>query len=66
MFQICGIANIDCVPPYPVEFNRATAIQFIDSGANAGQNCTNLLGQTVPCTDNCEVLGEGPPIITLR
>jgi hypothetical protein len=65
-FQICGTANLQCVPPYPIEFNRATAIQFINSGHNVGQNCTTLAGDTVPCTDDCEVLGEGPPIITLR
>ena len=53
-----------CVPPYTVSFNRATAIQFLDDG-NQGLMCNSTTGVMVPCTGNCEILGEGPPIISL-
>lgn len=64
VFQICGLANTVCVPPYKVAFNRATAIQFIDNG-NKGLMCNDTNGVSVPCTGNCEILGEGPPTIGL-
>lgn len=61
-FQICGSVSYPCVPNYQVTYNYGTAIQFIDDVVPPG-NCTNTLGQSVPCTVQCEVIGTGPPII---
>lgn len=63
IFQICGLSNTVCVPTYTVPFNRATAIQFLDYDGVG--NCTNTDGVQVPCTGNCEILGEGPPIFSV-
>ena len=64
-FQVCGTANIQCVPQnYNVQYNRGNAVQFIGPPPPAGTMCTNNLGATVPCTGDCEILGEGPPVIT--
>jgi hypothetical protein len=63
VFQICGNANVDCIPNYPIEYQRGTAVQFFGSPATG--SCTAKNGSVVPCTQDCEVLGEGPPIISL-
>ena len=48
-----------------MEFNTATAIQYLgSSNGNAGQTCNDTDGKPQPCTQDCEILGEGPPVIT--
>lgn len=64
-FQLCGTANIECIPPYNVLFNRATAVQWLNWNGNAGESCIDVGGVIRPCTGDCEILGEGPPIMSL-
>lgn len=65
-FQICGTSNKLCAPEgYRVEFNYASAMQFFGDLPLAGVNCTDNFLNPVPCTRDCEVLGAGPPIISL-
>ena len=63
-FQVCGLANVDCVPQYLVTYNRGAAVQFVDSNVPINKTCENATGAMVPCTANCEVLGIGAPILT--
>ncbi len=52
---MCGIVQEDCNPPYPVEYKRGAAIQFFGDPPADGSNFTR----------DCEVIGVGPPMITL-
>ena len=63
-FQLCGTADIDCVPVgYNVQYNRGNAVQFIGPAPDPPELCVNNLGQVTACTGPCEILGEGPPVI---
>lgn len=67
-FSVCGVAQVDCLPwhQYPVEYQRGVAVQFFGDPPPPGATCTDkYTGQATNCTRDCEVLGYGPPIITL-
>ena len=64
-FNVCGSATVDCIPPYPVEFQKGVAIQFFGDDPAPNATCTTKTGDKVPCTKDCEVLAVGVPFITL-
>jgi hypothetical protein len=64
-WNVCGSSSRECIPTYPVEYQRGVAIQFFGDPAVPGQMCTSKAGAQVQCTRNCEVLAIGVPFITL-
>lgn len=64
-WMVCGNSQTECIPPYDVQYNRGTAIQFFGSDPANGSTCTKRDGTTAACTKDCYVLGTGVPFITL-
>lgn len=64
-FAPCGIANSTCAPQSGTRWTYAPAVQFFDGTPPSGQCYDPANNDGVACTDECEILGSGPPLWSL-
>jgi hypothetical protein len=65
-FQICGTSKGRCDPvSYPVEHHTGVGMVFFGEKPPENSTCYDNLGNVVPCTRNCEMLGIGLPTFSL-
>jgi hypothetical protein len=66
-FNVCGTAKFECEPRWADIYAYGVAVQYWGAPPpcnltdNTTQSCTNYKGQKICCTEDCQVLGVGPP-----
>lgn len=68
-FNICGYSNFQCTPSWNDVYKAGVAVQYWgDTPAcnTSAPECTDVNGDPVCCTQDCQVLGVGIPVFQLQ
>ncbi len=68
-FNICGYAAFECEPTWNDVYKTGVAVQYfgdVPPCNTSAPGCADWEGNPVCCTQDCQVLGVGPPVWQLK
>ena len=68
-FNICGNSAFQCEPTWNDVYGTGVAVQYWGEPPACNHSapaCTDYFGNPICCTQDCQVLGVGPPLWQLK
>ena len=68
-FNICGNSGFTCMATWPDVYETGVAVQYwgdVPQCNTSAPACSDFYGKPRCCTQDCHVLGVGPPQMALK